>query len=1126
MADIIDNRSEKLEDHIRKILLSSQKAYFAVGYLFLSGLKPFYKEFEKLKELRLLIGNTTDKDTIETLVEGYGSISPVNEEIERWAYRKRTDRRGIKAQTKIHLRHQISAMDQSREDEELIRTIVGLIKGGRLKVRIYTKGRLHAKAYIFDYGPIYTRNGKRIPREENGIAIVGSSNLSLSGLTHNTELNVIVHGNDNHEALKGWFEQLWDEAEEFTPDLMEELSNSWAEMSPSHVDELWPELVIRPYDIYMKTLYELIRERLEDGDEETVIWGSELTNVLTDFQKAAVRQAIRMIKRHRGCFIADVVGLGKSFIGAAVVEHFKKVEGRRPLIICPAGLVEMWERYNEGYELDARVLSMGMLREREDGINILLDDPRYSGRDFVLIDESHNFRYQHRQRYGLLWQFLSTGDRLCALLTATPRNKTAWDIYHQIKLFHQADQTTTLLINPPDLRGFFKMVESGRRRLQELLSQILIRRTRTHVLKWYGYDAETGDRIDPERFEEYRSGKRKAYILVGGKPQFFPKRMLQTISYSIEETYQGLYDELRWRIGRPRADQLNPPPDQLTYARYGLWHYVIPEKRDLYVDLKRVGANLVGLTRILLFKRLESSVYAFKRTLQTLIDTHTMFLEALENGIIPAGEEAQKLLYESDKIDESDLFDLLEELKEASRKYRITDFNLDLLREHIEQDIRIFEEMLGMVEPITPERDAKLQTLREWLNRPPLNEGKRLIFTQFADTAEYLFQQLNPEGRSDIEVIYSADITKKGRDRIVGRFAPRANSQWFSFRTGEVEINTLIATDVLSEGLNLQDCDKVINYDLHWNPVRLIQRFGRIDRIGSEHDLIYAYNFLPEKGIEKALGLREKLEQRIREIHETIGEDAPILDPSERINEEAMYAIYENRAEELSRYEEEEGMILDEAVESFRRMRRENPKEFERIVNLRDGIRSAKRSDRKGTFIFLKAGQYKQLMLIDRDNKEITRDIEEILRLIRCDPDEPAQSLLEGHGDLVTLKKWEFDEEVRGRTAEIKQGMRLSPAQRYIIEELEVLGREIDDEDIRRRIEVLERCYRHPRLPPAVIKAMRSLYKNKVKGENLLRNLEDIYHLYRLYDVVSPEGDRKARAEEKVSKIICSEGLV
>ena len=203
MADIIDNRSEKLEDHIRKILLSSQRAYFAVGYLFLSGLKPFYKELEKLKELRLLIGNTTDKETIETLVEGYGSISPVNEEIERWAYRKRAARREIKAQTKVHLRHQISAMDQSREDEELIRTIVGLIKRGKLKVRIYTRGRLHAKAYIFDYGPIYTQNGKRIPREENGIAIVGSSNLSLSGLTHNTELNVIVHGNDNHEALKG-----------------------------------------------------------------------------------------------------------------------------------------------------------------------------------------------------------------------------------------------------------------------------------------------------------------------------------------------------------------------------------------------------------------------------------------------------------------------------------------------------------------------------------------------------------------------------------------------------------------------------------------------------------------------------------------------------------------------------------------------------------------------------------------------------------------------------------------------------------------------------------------------------------------------------------------------------------
>jgi ERCC4-related helicase len=178
--------------------------------------------------------------------------------------------------------------------------------------------------------------------------------------------------------------------------------------------------------------------------------------------------------------------------------------------------------------------------------------------------------------------------------------------------------------------------------------------------------------------------------------------------------------------------------------------------------------------------------------------------------------------------------------------------------------------ILALVAPITPEKDAKLQTLKERLAQRPLKDGKRLIFTQYADTARYLYENLNPgEARGDIEVIYSSD---KSKVRVVGRFAPRANPE-YRFQRGDTELFTLIATDVLAEGLNLQDCDKIINYDLHWNPVRLIQRFGRIDRIGSDHDVIYGSNFSPETGIERHLGLRQKLRNRIQEIHDTIGED-------------------------------------------------------------------------------------------------------------------------------------------------------------------------------------------------------------------------------------------------------------
>jgi hypothetical protein len=294
----------------------------------------------------------------------------------------------------------------------------------------------------------------------------------------------------------------------------------------------------------MKTLYTLVRDRLEGEDDKDILWDDEITKRLADFQKVAVRQAVQMTRDFGGAFVADVVGLGKSYIGAAIVKHFERTEHARSLIICPAPLTDMWERYNEVYQLNARVLSMGYLREEDDGsANFLLEDVLYRDRDFVLVDESHNLRHPDTQRYKVVEAFLSTGKR-CCFLTATPRNKSAWDVYHQIKLFHQDDKTD-LPVDPPNLKDYFKMIERGERKLPDLLANILIRRTRNHILKWYGFDSQTHQQVDPSRFKEYLDGKKRAYVIVGGRHQFFPKRELETIEYSIEDTYRGLYQELR-----------------------------------------------------------------------------------------------------------------------------------------------------------------------------------------------------------------------------------------------------------------------------------------------------------------------------------------------------------------------------------------------------------------------------------------------------------------------------------------------------------------------------------------------------------------------------------------------------
>jgi len=1110
--DIIDNRNEKLVEHIEVILSSSERIKFAVGYLFLSGLKPIRKELEKLKEIRLLIGNTTNRQTIETLAAGYKRLELLEDAVEDWRYPKRTVIRQSVKQTAENLRDAISLMNQTDDDEEVIKTVLRLIKSKKLKVRVFTKGCLHAKAYIFDYGKVYNEQGKPVPREEKGIAIVGSSNLTIAGISHNTELNVIVNGNDNHAELNRWFDELWDESQDFSEELMQELKLSWA----GQIRDTEQEEQIRPYDVYMKTIYELVKERL-DEDRKEILWEDEITKDLADFQKVAVRQAVQMIRKWQGCFVADVVGLGKSYIGTAVVKHFQRTEHIRPLIICPASLVEMWERYNEVYQLNARVLSQGLLLESDDGTNFLLEDIKYKDRDFVLVDESHNFRHSDTQRYRILQSFLNTGRR-CLFLTATPRNKSLWDVYNQIKLFHPDDRTY-LPIEPPNLRRYFRQIESGKKQLPDILRHLLIRRTRNHILRWYGFYAETDKPVEPNRFSEYLDGKRRAYVMVGGKKQFFPKRELETITYSIEDTYQGLYQKLRGYLGRPRWNQTSPPDDELTYARYGLWHYVLPSKQKStpYTELHQAGANLRGLMRVMLFKRLESSIQAFRETLRRMLRIHRDFLTAIEQDIIPAGEKVQKILYESDTMEEKELFDTLRKL---SGRYKVEDFRIDLLKKNISQDINIISEMLLLIEPIKPENDAKLQKLISILNKKPLSFGKRLIFTQYADTAQYLYENLNPDDkRDDIDVIYSGD---KSKDRVVGRFAPKANS-WYNFKEGEAELFTVVATDVLSEGLNLQDCDKVINYDLHWNPVRLIQRFGRIDRIGSEYEQIFAFNFLPELGIEKQLGLHEKLKYRIKEIHDTIGEDAAILDPSEQVNEEAIYAIYEKDIEKLGELEETEEEIFDlnEAEEMFRQMRQENPEEFKRIANLRDGIRCGMKSKNIGIFAFFKSGTYNQLWLLDREGNIVSKDLSDAVSAIQCSQNEPAQTLPSDYNACLMRAKQRFDKEAKERQSKRDYTASLTLGQRYVVKELKVLFESIKEEDIRYEITMLEEAFRKP-ITSAVKKELNFLRRNGVKGDNLLQALKKIYFQHKLGD----KEDKPSQVEQEVPKIVCSMALV
>jgi hypothetical protein len=398
-----------------------------------------------------------------------------------------------------------------------------------------------------------------------------------------------------------------------------------------------------------------------------------------------------------------------------------------------------------------------------------------------------------------------------------------------------------------------------------------------------------------------------------------------------------------------------------------------------------------------------------------------------------------------------------------------------------------------------------------------------LIFTQYADTAQYLYDHLAPDHpEPDIEVIYSQD---KSKARVVGRFAPKANPHHAALETF-VELDTLIATDVLSEGLNLQDCDNVINYDLHWNPVRLIQRFGRIDRIGSEHDVIYGYNFLPEKELEKNLGLHDKLHRRIEEIHATIGEDAAILEPEEQLNAEAMYAIYAQG--EVGRYEDagaaDAYVDLNEALELIRQLQEDDPALYQRITELRDGVRCAVRTGREGSVVFCRAGRYQQLFLLDADGEIISRDIPHILYLLQCEPETPAHPLPAGYNARVMRVKRRFAREVRSRRAEQAHTLALTKAQQYVLAELHAYYTLVEP-DVQRQIDALDRVFRQPLTRPSVRKALRELRQGRVTGAELVEALTELYRRYGLDQVRA----RRQDADEEndgLPHIVCSEGLV
>ena len=1073
--NVIDNKEVILKDELLKILPKTEKASIAVGYFFISGLSVIVQSLKKVDKVRLLISNTTDKTTAEALIEGFHNIKEVCSKIDESNFVNSDRKTTVLSDSKENIKKSLEHMSQTVDEKTVVELLIEMMKTKQLEVRVYPKEKLHAKAYIFQ------------PKDTDllqGLGIVGSSNLSIAGISHNSELNLKTSHTPDVNKLLNWFDKLWKDGLEFTEDFNLILTNSWAGK------------IYSPRDLFLKATYLEYKEKLEETHKFDPIWETTFPK-LFPFQKNAVDQGLTMFELYGGVIIGDVVGLGKTYVGTALLKYLQ-LQGYRPLIVCPPTLIPMWEKFCEDYEVDAKILSRGQLSKQNFE---LYQDYRYKSRDLVLIDESHHFRNNDSRQYENLYQFMQAQDAKAILLTATPYSNRELDIKNQIMLFHQTSKTFIPPANETDLDRYFIQIKNGKASLVDLLRNIMIRHTRRYVLNQWGKEDEEG----------------RKYLQVGNENKYFPQRKMKTERYDINKVYQRKYQTIVDYLAKPNSTNSK----HLTLARYSLGLYVREEYQDnkLYKELSIVGPKLIGLIRTLLLKRMESSLEAFKQSIRHYINSHRIFLSLLDEGIMPIGDVSYKEMYEiaqtdPDSINDPETIDeFRKKIQQAGEtKYKFEAFDIKRLTSDIQNDIEIFETIDGLIHRLTWKTDDKLQRLQQLLDNKYAGK-KVLIFSEFATTAHYLNNYLKWKGVKE-----QTDSTTGNSIECARRFDPDNNPSNDPIPTKSEEISLLIATDVLSEGINLQAGQVIINYDFHWNPIRLIQRAGRVDRIGSKNEFITVHNFLLAEEMKQDFKLEDYVDAKINNIQKIIGEDYKILKEDEQINTKDIYAIY--REEESILDKEEVNPLEPSKFEKILQDLKVNKPEFwEEIKLIPDGIRSSDEVESGGTLLLAcesgteTSGKIRKYYLINpsKEIKEI--GIAQVLEILESD-DEMIHSTPSNFGDIIAIgwKKFVEDtEQIRARASSV----RLGTAQRWILRALIRMDNLKEFSDKKDMIETLRKAYSIPILKGKLNKELLKINKSDMSDSEIMQHLSQLYLNYNLQNQI-----RQNEEENKSPRIL------
>lgn len=947
---ITNEKGQNLLERFKVLIKDTEFFDVLVGYFYTSGFHALYKSLERTKKIRILIGISTNRQTLELIEQS-----------------RQEELKFSHAETKEHfsdlLVSEMANAKDSKSVEEGVLKFLEWLQNGKLEIKAYPTENIHAKLYIMSF-----IEGDR----DKGRVITGSSNFTQSGLVDNLEFNVELKNRSDYEFAKDKFEELWKDAVDVKEKYVQTIQ-----------DKTWLNNTITPYELYLKFLYEYFKDELQLKDE-IIFQYVPHEFMRLEYQEQAVLNARKILDEYGGVFISDVVGLGKTYVSAMLASQ---LDGRN-LVIAPPVLLEKnnpgsWPNVFSDFHVAADFESLGKLEQL-----IRRGTDKYKN---VFIDEAHRFRTEANVTYEKLAQ-ICRGKRVI-LVTATPLNNTPRDILSQIKLFQNTKKST--IPNVSNLESFFGRLEqkikkldrqkdhekyiqtakSNAREIREaVLKYLMVRRTRKEIEDYFADDLKKQKLKFPE--------------VMDPEPLF----------YQLNEEESEIFDRTVELIAK-----------KFTYARYMPMLYYNGAERPDQLEIQS-QKNMGRFMRILLIKRLESSFYAFRNTISRFISYYDLFLKELEDGNVYVSKEyANKIFELLDNDDDEAVQKLLE--ADKAKKYPAKDFT-DGLKNDLKTDLQILKEIQELWHGV--KRDPKLLTFIEVLSsRAVLKKSKLIVFTESKETAEYLAKNLGKKFPNQV-LSFTGASSAVIREKVIENFDARA-------RFPKDDYRLLITTEVLSEGVNLHRSNVVINYDIPWNPTRLMQRVGRINRVDTAFDKIYTFNFFPTEQSNSQIKLKEAAEAKIEAFIALLGADARLLTEDEAIESHELFNRLISKKTITGEDEEDESEL--KYLQVIRNLRDKNPDLFDKIKHLPKKARTAReyRDTESCLMTYFRKGKLQKFFKVGKQESTELGFLQ-AAGLLETDPKVKREKLPADFYDKLEKNKQAFQFATTEEAVEVKAG--------------------------------------------------------------------------------------------------------